>query len=224
MKGNRMSAASPARATEWDDAVACFLRANPDWLAAHPEIYRSLKPPTRVHGEALADHMAAMVLRERQHANTMTEQTEAVLAAGRVAVATMTRVHEAVVALIAAEDWTECLATELPHILVVDAVSFRLHESVAGWNGDAARLDMLLGARDVLFRVDPRDASQLYQEAAGLARHDVLIRLPRVGVLGLASRHSLGSNGGAAQFGLQFLGKAVAAIVELRKLPLAGRV
>ena len=52
-------------------AVAAFLRANPDWLADNPELYRILTPPNRVHGEALADHMAAMVHAERAHAAAM---------------------------------------------------------------------------------------------------------------------------------------------------------
>ena len=40
--------------------VAAFLRANPGWLAEHPELYQVLAPPLRVHGEGLADHMAAI--------------------------------------------------------------------------------------------------------------------------------------------------------------------
>ena len=45
--------------------VAAFLRANPGWLSEHPELYRVLHPPRRLHGEAMADHMAAMLTLER---------------------------------------------------------------------------------------------------------------------------------------------------------------
>jgi uncharacterized protein YigA (DUF484 family) len=208
-----MSVAWPTRTTDWDDAVASFLRANPDWLASHPEVYRSLRPPTRVHGEVLADHMAAMVFRERQHAAKMAELTEAVLAAGRAATAMMARVPQAVVALVTSEDLAECLAVELPHILEVDAVCLCRRDGLAPLDGHVARLERLLAHRDVLFRVSPDDALALYSEAAGLARHDVLIRLPSVGVLGLACRYSLESRLHPPRLGLQFLGQVAATIL-----------
>ncbi len=37
------------------EEVSAFLRANPHFLAEHPELYRVLAPPQRVHGDALAD-------------------------------------------------------------------------------------------------------------------------------------------------------------------------
>ena len=45
--------------------VAAFLREHPAWLSEHPELYRVLAPPERVHGDGLADHMAARGDRER---------------------------------------------------------------------------------------------------------------------------------------------------------------
>ena len=62
------------------------------------------RPPRRVHGEVLADHMAAMVRAERAHAAAMAERADGVLAAGRAAAGMTARVHEAVLALIGAED------------------------------------------------------------------------------------------------------------------------
>ncbi|MBX9593368.1 MAG: hypothetical protein K2X46_03320, partial [Roseomonas sp.] len=47
------------------EEVAAFLRDHPDFLAQRPDLYRNLVPPRRVHGENLADHMAAMVAAER---------------------------------------------------------------------------------------------------------------------------------------------------------------
>jgi len=32
-------------------SVEAFLRANPNWLAERPWLYRLLSPPTRVHGD-----------------------------------------------------------------------------------------------------------------------------------------------------------------------------
>ena len=52
---------TPTRAKSESAAVAAFLRANPGWLSANPELYSTLEPPRRLHGEPLADHMAAML-------------------------------------------------------------------------------------------------------------------------------------------------------------------
>jgi uncharacterized protein YigA (DUF484 family) len=203
-----------ARADDQDEAIARFLRENPAWLAAHPELYRVLAPPARVYGEAMADHMAAMVVRERLHAEAMTEQAEAILAAGRAAATLLARVHEAVLALVVADDVLDCLWSELPRILAVDALCLCRRGGSSFLDQNTARLEGLLNKRDFLFRSAPADARTLYREAASLARSDVLIRLPAVGVLGLASRDDLNSASLSSQVGLMFLGRAVAALMQ----------
>ncbi len=109
----------PAR-LEGDD-VAAFLRANPGWLRDNPELYRVLHPPLRLHGEALADHMAAMLERERERARAECARADSVLAAGRAAAGLAARVQDAVLALIRAADPAEFVAAELPALLAVDA-------------------------------------------------------------------------------------------------------
>jgi hypothetical protein len=56
-----------------DDAeaafVEAFLRANPGWLAAHSDLYGVLEPPARLHGDGVADHMAAMLRMHRERAD-----------------------------------------------------------------------------------------------------------------------------------------------------------
>ena len=58
-----------------DDAeaasVEAFLRANPAWLAEHPELYGVLEPPARLHGDGVADHMAAMLRIQRERADRL---------------------------------------------------------------------------------------------------------------------------------------------------------
>ncbi|MFC7608648.1 hypothetical protein [Teichococcus aestuarii] len=53
--------------------VAAWLRAHPGFLAEQPELYRLLAPPRRVHGEELADHMAAMLSAERAASREMAD-------------------------------------------------------------------------------------------------------------------------------------------------------
>lgn len=166
--------------------VAAFLRANPAWLAENPALYRVLAPPRRVHGETLADHMAAMLHAERAHAALMAEQAEDVLAAGRAAVGMTERVQRAVLGLLRSRDPLDCINDEMPGILGVDAVGLCV-EGI----GVASRLRMLptgsisrlMGGRQVRFRAPTTDARLLHGEAAGLSGQDVLVAVPGHGAI-----------------------------------------
>jgi uncharacterized protein len=211
-----MTAAQP-QSVQDPAGVAAFLRANPSWLAENPELYRLLAPPVRVHGDALADHMAAMLREARAHAAAMTERAEDVLSAGRAAAGLACRVQDAVVALIRATDKLDCIASELPGILAVDAVSFcvEAEESGAGLRPmPPGTVAALLAGRDVQFRDAPEDAVLLHAEAAKLARHDALVRVPGEGpaaMLALSARDRVALDPAQGGGSLAFLGRAVAA-------------
>jgi hypothetical protein len=162
----------------------------------------------------MADHMMAMILRERSHAETMTAQAEAVLAAGRATASILSKVHEAVLVLMQASDVVDCLTTEVPSILAVDALCLCRHGGAAESDGHAGRLGALLGAHNLVVRVSPEDSLSLYREAAALARFDLLIKLPSVGVLGLAYRNESSFGAGAGQSAWQFLGQAIATMLS----------
>jgi uncharacterized protein YigA (DUF484 family) len=208
------------------DAVAAFLRANPSWLADNPDLYLLLAPPVRVHGESLADHMAAMVRAARAQAAERSAETDGVVAAGRAAAGLAARVHEAVLALMRAADPADCIATELPGLLAVDAASLCAEvepEALLRWAFQArlrplprGTLAALFGGRAVVFRDRPADAALLHAEAAPLALHDALVRVQIAGapaLLALASRDAavLPAYGCGA---LAFLGRAVTAALE----------
>jgi uncharacterized protein YigA (DUF484 family) len=188
--------------------VEAFLRANPAWLAEHPQLYHVLEPPQRVHGEGLADHMAAMLRAQRAN-------VDGLLAAGRASAGLAGRVQDAVLALLRCNDPADCVSGEMPGILAIDAAHLCAE---AEWPG--ARLlpegtvGRLLNGHQVVFRQAPADARLLHAEAAGLARHDALVRVPGEGppaLIALLARdqHVLDSGQGAGP--LAFLGRAVAA-------------
>ncbi len=196
------------------EAVAAYLGRHPRFLAERPALYRRLAPPERVHGEVLADHMAAMLQAERAHSAAMAERADFVLAAGRAAASLAARVQDAVLALIAASDAAACIA-DLPMTLAVDAASLLAEGHLPAARmlprGEVARL---LGRRAVLFRSGGSEAGLLHAEAAPLARHDALVRIPGHGppaLLALAARdeHALDPAQGTAA--LAFLGRAMAA-------------
>lgn len=198
------------------EEVAAFLRANPGFLAERPELYRALMPPRRVHGEALADHMAAMLSAERAFAGAMAERADGVLAAGRAAAGMAQRVQEAVLALIRSRDPVDCITGDLPALLAVDAASLCVE---ALWpharflpHGEVARL---MGGRAVVFDAgDAADGARLHGEAAHLARHSALLRLPGEGppaLVALAARDAASLDPAQGLGSLAFLARAIAA-------------
>jgi uncharacterized protein YigA (DUF484 family) len=197
------------------EEVAAYLRAHPDFLAENPALYRALTPPTRVHGDGLADHMTAMLHAERAHASAMTERAEDVLAAGRAAAGMAARVQEAVLALMRTQNPADCIATVLPALLGIDAVALCAEDELPGARplprGMVARL---LDTRAVLFRAGGADAVLLHGEAAHLARHEALLRVPGEGppaLLALVARDAHALDPAQGSGALAFLGRAVAA-------------
>ena len=188
--------------------VEAFLRANPAWLAEHPDLYQVMEPPARLHGDGLADHMAALLRVQR-------ERADGLLAAGRATAGLAGRVQDAVLALLRSTDPADCVSGEMPAILAVDAAHLCVEAECPGTrrlpDGVVARL---LDGRQVVFRDAPADARLLHAEAAGLARHDALVRVPGEGPAALLAllardRHMLDPAQGTGPLG--FLGRAVAA-------------
>ncbi len=195
--------------------VAAYLRAHPHFLAERPELYRSLAPPQRVHGEAMADHMLALLRAERAHAAAMTERADFVLASRRAAAGLAARVQEAVLALIRADDPVECSVSELPVLLAVDAASLCVEAVLPGARTvPEGMVAAILGSRPVVLRSDADDAPLLHGEATRLAHHEALVRVPGDGpeaMLALVARDANVLDASQGTAALAFLGRAVAA-------------
>lgn len=208
------------------DQVARFLRENPDWLASQDGLYNQLAPPRRVHGETLADHMAAMLGQARRRAESTAEEAAGMLRALRAGSGITGQVQEAILALVRADDLAACIAIDLPALLGIDAA---LLCSEAGTPAPLQSRPLppgavaaLIGSRDVVLRSAPANAAALHGEAFLLARHDALLRVPAACMppmlLALASRDdtvlsdSLAEGAGIAA--LAFLGRVLAARIE----------
>jgi uncharacterized protein YigA (DUF484 family) len=197
------------------DDVAAFLRANPGWLSAHPELYHLLEPPQRLHGEPLADHMAAMLAQARAEAESLSVRAETVLAAGRAAAGLSARVQEAVLALMRAADLVECVTAELPALLGVDAATLCAEQACPGLRPlPAGTVERLFGPREVVFREQPDETRMLHGSAAPLARVDALVRLAGGALLALAARDPAQLHPGQGARPLAFLGRAISAAQE----------
>jgi uncharacterized protein YigA (DUF484 family) len=197
--------------------VEAFLRANPGFLAANPALYDVLAPPRRVHGPALADHMAAMLHQARARITEAVRAGSDAAADRRAAEDFSRRVHETVVALMRAADPTWLVMHELPGLLRVDAA--RLCSECGRPEGAAplprGAVATVLGHRAAVAR-PARPDPLLHGEAVALATQEALVRVPLVGgqaLLALASRDDQGL-AGATTATLAFLGQAIGAALD----------
>ena len=198
-----------ASGEDGDRLIAAFLRANPGWLAAHPELYAVLEPPRRLHGEAMADHMVAIIDQARRHGNDA--------AAGRRATEGFTQlVQDAVLALMRAPDPAWCLQNDIPGLLRVESVRLSAESPVSGAATlDPGTIDGLLGQRLALVR-DAGPNPALHGEAAPLTVREALIRVPlnaAPALLAIAARDPAGLDGASTQ-SLAFLGAAAAVALD----------
>jgi uncharacterized protein YigA (DUF484 family) len=201
------------------EQVAAWLRAHPSFLAERPELYESLTPPRRVHGEVLADHMAAMVEAARRQARGLAEEMATYSAEERAENHLSARAQEAVLALIAAPDAVECALAEWPRLLGVEQVSLCAEgtppEPIRRIE-DGALARLLPPGRDAWVRPFVTDAAALHGEVAPLIARDALarVRLPArdiLLVLGAREAEALPPRG--AGQALDFLARALAAAI-----------
>lgn len=198
-----------AAGEDGDRLIAAFLRANPGWLAAHPEVYAVLDPPRRLHGESMADHMVAIIDQARRHANAA--------AAGRRATEGFTRlVQDAVLALMRAPDPAWCLQNDVPGLLRVESVLLSAESGLPGAAPlEPGTVDAVLGQRCAMVR-DAGHDKRLHGEAAPLTVREALVRVPlkaAPALLAIAVREPTGLDGAGTQ-ALAFLGHAAAAALE----------
>lgn len=200
------------------EAVAAFLTTHPGFLAERPDLFRALDPPRRVHGERLADHMAAMLAAERRRVRSLAAEMEAAVAAGRAGHGMTVRVRLAVLALMRAGDVTETVTQEIPALLGVETCTLLAERpdrrGVVKLPAGAVR--RLLGTgRDAVVRTAPTETALLHQEAAPLVVRDALARVPlwtnAPVLLALGARDPAMLPARQVTATLAFLGRAVAA-------------
>ncbi len=163
----------PARAAE-AGRVAAYLAAHPGFLADRPDLYRTLAPPRRVHGDRLADHMAAMLALARS-------ETAAVAGAAGASRDFTLRAAGAAMSLMGAADPLSVVAHEWPALLGLETAILATEGPPAANRRDLppGTVARLLGARDLLLRDGPlAEAEALHGEAAATLRRDALIRVP----------------------------------------------
>lgn len=201
------------------EQVAAWLRENPGFLAERPELYGELTPPKRVFGEGVTDHMAAMLDAARRQARGLAEEMAAYTTEDRAEAGLVARVHDAVVAMIGAEDVVDCALNEWPALLGIESVTLaaegRPPEPLLPL--DRGTLERVLPpGRDAIVRPYVTDAAALHAEAAPLVVRDAVVRVAMPArdlllVLGARDAAALPLRGATAALG--FLGRALATAV-----------
>ena len=195
----------PDRAPALADAtgVAEFLREHPGWLAQQSGLYAALDPPRRVHGDTLADHMQAHLVRARAETATLAGQR-------RAADSFTQRIHAAALALIAGGP---AALPELPVLLGLDSARLCAEQPCPGATQICpGTVHAVLGRRETMIGEAQLDPS-LHGEAASLACWQALVRLPGgTALLALACRDGR-ALAGATSGPLEFLAQVVAATV-----------
>lgn len=191
--------------------VAAYLAAHPGFLAERPALYRALHPPRRVHGETLADHMAALLVAARA-------ETGLVADAARLGLDLTIRSATAIAALIGAADVLGVVAAEWPALLGLECASLAAEEAPSPGLRDlpAGSVARLTEGREVLMRDHPPEAAILHGEAHALVVRDALVRLPgprpRLLVLGAREAGRLPARGATAS--LRLLAQALARALD----------
>lgn len=224
-----MTEGGPVRSESSEEAesVARFLRTHPEFLADRPDLYRSLAPPRRVHGDALADHMQARIEAVRAELARLERQLAEAAEAGRAGASLMTAVRQAVIALFRSDDPVETVTQEFPALLNLACAAIAAESDPFAPPPRGVRLlprgmvATLLGrGRDAIVRAQPSDESLLHGEAAPLVARDALVRVelpggrPALLVLGARIPGVLPLRQSAATLG--FLGRAVTAALAAR--------
>lgn len=211
---------SPRTTTLKKPAIAAedvenWLLAHPDFLARRPELYLALEPPQRVHGERMADHMAAMLAAARVHIREVDAEVQ--LNNRQPNPGFAARAAEAVLALMRAPDALECVARQWPAILGVDAChvgceTVQRKHVVRLATGTLSQL--LPPGRDAVIRSAPLHVEPLHKEAAPVIRRDALARVPAPGgqpmLLAIGARDAEMLPAAAVE-SIAFLGRAVGA-------------
>ncbi|MDO9707564.1 DUF484 family protein [Paracraurococcus lichenis] len=208
----------PAQDLPSPEQVSAYLEAHPEFLSERPELYRVLSPPRRVHGERIADHMAAMLAAERRRTRSLEAEIDAAITAGRAGYGLTIRVRLAVLALMRSTDVVDTVTQELPALLGIESCNLLSEKPDRRGMLHLPRgtVMRLMGpGRDALVRSAPTETDTLHEEAASLVARDALVRVPvwtgtpTLMALGARDPNALPARQATAT--LAFLGRTVAA-------------
>ena len=211
------------------DAVANYLRAHPDFLTDHPDLFRILTTPSRwEEGDTLVDLQSVMLEKLREESQELKDAANLLISTTRSNMMIQTRTHAGIVAVLGAEgleNLIHVICYDLPMLLDVDAVSLCFETGDQGsdelGNGDIRYLspgvvDSVLGGADKFAKLMETtiDDGAVFGEAAGIVQSAALVRLSpgggiENGLLALGAREQGAFHSGQGTDLLIFIARVV---------------
>lgn len=196
----------PATPAPSADAVARFLRENPDFFVRHEKLLRAMTPPKRWTGDGVVDMQKYMLDSLRGEIEHLRMDAREVIETTRSNMSSQARVHGAVLALLKADDFEEMariIGDDFPLLLDVDVATLGFEPGAepnpALVSPHVRRLkkgavDAVFGkGNGVLLLSDVDDDGTMFGAASGLVRSAALARIRHgtatpEGILALGSR------------------------------------
>lgn len=191
-----------------EDEVVKFLKANPDFLAKHPDILEFLLPPRQEEGANVLDFQQYAIKHLQEKVQNVKENFDQVITISRSNISTQYQVNQAVIGLVRAntlEKLLEVITTDMVRTFNVDVVRLGLESELSEAHGAYYPEDQYsglvflphgivesdLGGGSILMLADqemPPEISQLlFADCSHLAVSAVLLKLqlPRTGAYGV---------------------------------------
>ena len=228
LRGANLPANGPSR-----EQVIEYLQKNPDVLADHPDLLKSIAAPARELGDGVVDLQQAMIDRLRRQVESLNGDQRDLLSTTRANMQSQSRIHECVLSLLQAtsfEQLIQTVTTDFAVILDLDMVTLCIEaEDPTSLNIRTRGLmiltpgtiDDILGPdRRLALRGDIAGDPELFAGGSTLVRSDALVRLsvspstPPV-LLAFGSRDPAHFDSGQATELIDFLGSVLEHVIRI---------
>lgn len=214
-----------------DAQVVAYLRAHPDFLVRHTDLFRTLAPPARELGDGVTDLQQAMIDYLREQVSKTEDLAQLLIDNSRDNLTSQTQIHECVLGLLAAtsfQELIETVTTDLAVYLNLDVVTLCIEaEDILGLDIDGLRNvppgvvdEMVPPDYPVILRGEISGNPEIFGGAAPLVESQALVRLDIApdtpsALLAFGSRDPQRFNSNQATELLQFLGHTLAELIRI---------
>ena len=211
--------------------VEDYLRAHPDFLYRHQDLFQILTPPARELGDGVTDLQQAMISHLRRQIAKTEDLAQILIDNSRDNLTSQNQIHDCVLALLSAttfQELVEITTTDLGVILGLDVVALcvetgeDLDLGIRGLQHVSPGLidDYVGGQKGILLRSQTSGDPEIYGGAAPLITSDALVRLdisPEIApaMLAFGSREAERFNENQATELLHFLGRTMAELIRI---------
>jgi len=210
-----------------DEAVAAYLKANPDFFSVHADVL-----PSDVSRGGVVDFQQAMLARLKTDKSKVQRAQKELIETVRANMTNQSRIQTAVLVLLEAtgfEEAVEVITQDFPVLLDVDTVSLAIESNskeIPFINQSGIRFAKAgtvvkwLGEGDVLLQGSISGAEEIFGPGAGLVRSHALVRLEiteqtPLGILAFGSRNPDTFNPGQAVDQIGFLSQVVERVFRI---------